>query len=278
MSSKGFVIYAEGEDYVRQAYLCAMSIKASNNKYPVSIVTSDNVPSEYNWVFDWIVEVPWYKATDSRFKTEHRWKMYHATPYDQTLVLDGDTLVLDDQEPFWEFLDNYDLYFPCRVFDYRNEKIDEETNPYRAAFRENDLPNFYNAVHYFRKSDLAHTFYEWVELVTKNWELFYGNFCKDHFPKEPSMDITTAIVSRILDIDDDISNRGYSAPYIKHMKPALQKWESTPDTWQTRVGVYLTDSLQLKVGNHLQTGVFHYTENDFVTAEIIRKYEQCLKK
>jgi hypothetical protein len=92
------------------------------------------------------------------------------------------------------------------------------------------------------------------------------------------MDITTAIVSRILDIDDDISNRGYSAPYIKHMKPALQGWEITPDKWQKYVGVYLTDNVQLKVGNHLQTGVFHYTENDFVTTDIIRKYEQCLKK
>jgi hypothetical protein len=273
MSSKGFLIYAEGKEYVTQAYLCALSIKASGNEYPVSIVTNDNLLKKQEKVFDKIIEIPWYELTNSRFKTEHRWKLYHATPYDQTIVLDSDVLVLDNQAPFWEFLDNYDLYFPCRVFSYRNELVNEETNPYRAAFRENELPNFYNAAHYFRKSELAHTFYDWVELVTKNWELFYGNFCKEHYPKEPSMDITTSIVSRILDIDDDISNRGYSAPYIKHMQPGLQGWESTPVTWQSRVGVYLTDSVQLKIGNHLQDGIFHYTENDFVTPEIIRKFE-----
>jgi hypothetical protein len=278
MNSRGFLIYAEGKEYVKQAYLCALSIKASGNKYPVSIVTSNKVLKKHEKAFDKIIKVPWYEASNSRFKSENRWKLYHATPYDQTIVLDSDILVLDNQESFWKFLDNYDLYFPCKVFNYRGNLVDEKMNPYRAAFRENDLPNFYNAVHYFRKSELAHTFYEWVELVTKNWELFYGNFCKEHYPTEPSMDITTSIVSRILDIDDDISNVGYSAPHIKHMKPALQDWESVPDLWQQRIGVYLTDDVRLKVGNHLQNGVFHYTENTFVTAEIIRKYEQCLKR
>ena len=278
MSSKGFLIYAEGEEYVKQAYLCAMSVCASHNDYPVSLVTCDTVPEEYSWIFDKIIDIPWYEATDSRFKTEHRWKLYHATPYDQTIVLDSDVLVLDDLLYFWEFLDNYNLYFPSNVFSYRNTLVDEATNPYRAAFRENSLPNFYNAVHYFRKGSLAHEFYAWVELVTKNWELFYGNFCKEHFPREPSMDITTAIVSRILDIDDDISNKIYSAPYITHMKPALQNWEYATETWQAKVGVYLTDFLQLKIGNHLQSGVFHYVENTFVSDEIIRKYELCLMK
>jgi len=278
MSNRGFLIYAEGEEYVEQAYLCAMSIHASLNSYPVSIVTSDTVPEEYEWIFDKIIKTPWYEQTESRFKTEHRWKLYHATPYEQTIVLDSDTLVLDDLATFWEFLDNYDVYFPARVFTYRNELIDEEANPYRVAFRENELPNFYNVVHYFRKSELAKEFYSWVELITQNWELFYGSFCKEHFPKEPSMDITTAIAARIMDVDDNISNQGYSAPHITHMKPAIQGWQASPFSWQNRVGVYVNESLDLKIGNHLQNGIFHYTENDFVKKDILRKYEQCLKK
>lgn len=275
MSSKGFLIYAEGEEYVKQAYLCAMSVMASHNMYPVSVVTND-LPEEYRWAFDEVIEIPWYTESDSRFKTEHRWKLYHASPYEQTIVLDSDILVLHDLEYFWDFLEDFHLYFPARVMTYRQEIVTSDY--YRKAFTDNDLPNFYNAVHYFRKSELAHEFYEWVELVTNNWELFYGNFCKEHFPKEPSMDITTAIVARIMDIDDEISNRGYSAPYIVHMKPAIQGWRTTPQTWQKKVGTYLTDDLQLKIGNHLQDTVFHYTENDFVTPEIIRKYEKCLNE
>lgn len=276
MSSKGFLIYAEGSTYIRQAYLCAMSIKASKNQHPTSIVTNDPVPEDYRWVFESIINVPWFKSTDSRFKTENRWQVYHASPYDQTIVLDSDVLVLHDLEYFWEFLENFDLYFPTRVFTYREELVDSDY--YRKAFTANSLPNFYNALHYFKKGPVAHKFYEWVELVTNNWELFYGNFCKEYYPKQPSMDITTAIVSRIMDIDDDISNAGYSAPHIVHMKPAIQEWETTPDKWQDVVGVYLTDECILKIGNHLQSTVLHYTENSFASDRIIRKYETCLTK
>lgn len=274
MNNKGFLIYAEGDEYVRQAYLCAMSIKATGNNYPVSIVTNDNVPSNYNWAFDQIIEIPWYEESDSRFKTENRWKLYHASPYEQTIVLDSDILVLHDLEYFWEFLDNYDIYYPTRVFTYR--KVLVTNDYYRKAFTANELPDFYNAVHYFRKSELAHEFFSWVELVTNNWELFYGNYCKEYYPEQASMDITTAIVSRIMDIDDDISNRGYSSPGIVHMKPAIQGWEVVPGAWQDCVGVYLTDDLVLKIGNHLQNTIFHYTENSFVTDRIIGKYEKCL--
>jgi hypothetical protein len=278
MINRGFLIYAEGADYVKQAYLCALSIQSAFNSYPISVVTNDTVPEEYKWVFDKIISIPWYEETSSRFKTEHRWKLYHATPYENTIVLDADTLVLDDLATFWDFLKNYEVYFPCRVFTYRNELVNEETNPYRGAFRDNELPNFYNAVHYFKKGETAKEFYAWVELITKNWELFYGSFCKNHFPKEPSMDITTAIASRIMDIDDDISNRGYSDPHVTHMKPGIQNWSSDPNKWQQKVGAYLTDDLKLKIGNYTQYGVFHYVENDFVTDEIIRKYETWLKR
>lgn len=278
MNSKGFLIYAEGREFVKQAYLCAMSILASGNQYPVSIVTNNKVPKKFSWVFDKIIDIPWYKKTSSRFKTENRWKLYHVSPYEQTIVLDSDTLVLDNQEAFWEFLDNYDLYFPSIVFDYRDKPVNESVNYYRKVFTENSLPNLYNVVHYFRKSELAHEYFRWVELVTNNWELFYGNYCQNHYPEQPSLDITASIVSKILNIDDDVTNAVYDAPYITHMKPFIQKWENPPNSWQEYVGVYFNNDMQLKIGNFLQTGVFHYTENNFVSDDIIRKYELCLKK
>ena len=49
---KGYVMVAMGDDYVRQACLCAMSIKKTQTINNVSIVTSDTVPEEYKSVFD----------------------------------------------------------------------------------------------------------------------------------------------------------------------------------------------------------------------------------
>lgn len=275
MQGKGFVIFAEGEEYVRQAYLAALSIRASDNKFPVSIVTSNTVSEKYGSVFDKIIEIPWYKPASSKLKTENRWKVYHATPYYETIVLDSDVLVLQDLEYFWNFVQNYNLYFPTRVFSYRKELI--TLDYYRKAFTANNLPNFYNAVHYFKKNDWTKQFFEWVELVNNNWELFYGHFCSEYYPKIPSMDVTTAIVAKILDCDNEISNQKQNSPEIVHMKPHIQGWKNLKTYWQDKVGVYLTPDLQLKIGNHRQDTIFHYTENDFVTDSIIEKYEKCLK-
>lgn len=276
MTTRGFVIFAEGDEYVRQAYLAALSIKASENEFPVSIITCNRVCKKYACIFDKIIPIPWYNANATRLKSENRWKIYHASPYEETIVLDSDILVLQNLDYFWNFLSNYDLYFPTKVFTYRKELVTSDY--YRKTFVVNNLPNFYNAVHFFKKCNRAKEFYSWVELVTNNWELFYGHFCKEYYPKEPSMDVTTAIVAKILDCETDIANFAQEMPEIIHMKSRIQNWKNPQTSWQDRVGVYLQEDLQLKIGNHRQDTIFHYTENNFATDDIIRKYENCLKQ
>ena len=41
MKSKGFVIFADGEAYVEQAYLAALSLTATDNAYPVTLITNN---------------------------------------------------------------------------------------------------------------------------------------------------------------------------------------------------------------------------------------------
>jgi len=60
------------------------------------------------------------------------------------------------------------------------------------------------------------------------------------------------------------------------MKPRIQGWYNPSATWQSRVGSYLTDSLELKIGNHAQSGIFHYTEKSFASEDKISKYEEVL--
>jgi len=183
---------------------------------------------------------------------------------------------LQNLDYLWSFFKNYDIYYPTRAFTYRKDLVTSDY--YRKAFTANNLPNVYNALHFFRKSDKSKEYYTLIELISNNWELFYGNFCKNAFPKKPSMDITCAIASKILDIDTEITNARQDMPMLVHMKPAIQGWENSISNWQDRVGVYLTSDLKLKIGNHLQDTVFHYTESNFVTDDIIGKYELCLKK
>lgn len=275
MNSKGFVIFAEGEQYLEQAYLCALSLYATENSFPVSVVTNQSTNHKHGQVFDKIIEIPWYTQAKSSLKSENRWKIYHATPYDETIVLDSDILVLQNLDYLWKSFSNYKIYYPTRVFTYRYEPVTSDY--YRKVFSTNNLPNLYNCLHYFRKSDFAKEFFAWVELITNNWELFYGHYCSEYYPKEPSMDVTTAIAAKILDCDNSISNSFSDIVQIVHMKSQIQNWKTPSSRWQDRVGVYLNEDTQLKIGNFQQNTVFHYTENDFLTEDKIRKYEQCFK-
>lgn len=274
--SKGFVVLAQNTDdidYIRQAYALALSIKHSQHVVDaVSIITNNVVPDNYRSVFDQVIEIPWGDASsDSRFKVENRWKIYHASPYEKTIVLDTDMLVLDDLASFWSTFENYDVYYTGKVLDYRNKIISNDY--YRKAFTANDLPSLYSGLHYFKKSDFAKEFYSWVELITNNWELFYGRFVSEHYPGRASMDVTAALAAKIMQVSDKVTNNQHDPVTFTHMKSRVQGWAEPSDSWMQSVAVYFDDACQLKIGNFQQQGVFHYTEKDFLTDKIVDKLE-----
>ena len=265
-------------DYVRQAYLCALSIRASNPGSKICLITNETLDEKTASVFDDVVEIPWEDAaSDSNWKVENRWKIYHACPYEETIVLDTDMLVLDDISVWWKFLQSKELYFTTQVLTYRGTPVTSEY--YRKAFRVHELPNVYAGLHYFKKSDFAHEFYKWLEIIMNNWELFYGQFAGGkYFQKWASIDVSAAIAIKILGIEEQVISKT-SYPNFVHMKNRCQDWWLfTTERWQDKVGVYLDRDCNLKIGSYKQNGVFHYTEKDFVTDEIVDIYEQYLEK
>lgn len=264
------------DDYIQQACTCAMSIRATNPDSKVCLITNDVVPARYQQLFDDIIEIPWGdKAKKTSWKIGNRWKIYHASPYNNTIVLDTDMLVLDDITKWWNFLQNRDLYYVSRVKTYRGNWITSDY--YRKSFKVHNLPNLYSGFHYFKKSEFAHEFYNNLELVMNNWELFQGQFAGGkYFQKDCSVDISSAIVAKILDCSERITSNNEHPTFV-HMKSRAQDWtKSTSDSWQDTVGVYLNSDLQLKIGNYQQHGVFHYTEKNFLTTYINQTYETYL--
>jgi hypothetical protein len=279
--TKGYVVLAQNTDtidYVKQAYALALSLKLSQQSMSnVSIITDDVVPEEYKSVFENIIPIPWGDAAvDSRFKVENRWKIYHASPYDQTVVLDTDMLVLDDLGSFWDTFENYDVYYTGKVQDYRNNTVTSDY--YRKAFSANQLPNLYSGLHYFKKGEFAKEFYSWVEIITNNWELFYGHFVSEHYPDRASMDITAALAAKVMDVAEKVTNVRHDPVTFVHMKSRIQGWTEPTDSWMQSVAVYFDDACELKIANYRQQGIFHYTEKDFLTDKIVLKLEAlCLK-
>lgn len=271
--SKGFLVFAQNTDtvnYLEQAYALALSIKFSQKQEnSISIVTNDIVPDKYKGLFDQIIPIPWYKD-GNRYHSENRWKLYHVTPYDETIVLDTDMLLLEDVSEWWSYCSNHNLKFCSKVKNHKNEIVVDTF--YRKAFLENNLTNPYYALHYFKKSDIAYEFFKTLEFVCNNWEWCYTKFAPNEYQNWLSMDLATAIAIEITGRYECVNDVCSPLEFV-HMKPLLQGWDYTPSNWQNTVHALLTKKGDLVVGNIKQVKLFHYVEKDFLTSKVIERLE-----
>jgi hypothetical protein len=271
--SKGFLVLAQNTNetnYVQQAYALALSIKSSQKVIKnISLVTNDNVPTEYVSIFDKIIPIPFEDTqTPSRYRVENRWKLYYATPYDETIVLDTDMLLLEDINNWWDYCSNYDIKFCSRIKNYKNEIVIDKV--YRKTFISNNLSNPYFALHYFKKNQIAFEFYKVLEFVVNNWEWCWSNFAPKDYQNWVSMDLATAVAIEIFNFEiDDLNPMEFV-----HMKSHLQNWNTSEESWQDCVFYNFGDGLT--VGNIKQYKIFHYIENDFLSPQLIKKLEELV--
>lgn len=265
---KGYLILAQNskDDYIEMAAFLAMSIKITQSEIKsVSLVTDipDAVPHHYRDIFDKIIEIPWYDdAIESDWKIENRWKLYHVTPYNETIILDADMLFLTDVSYRWRYLEkNHDLFITNCVQTYRNELVTNDF--YRKTFTRNKLPNTYSAYTYFKKTDMCLEFWKWVELICKNWKQFYQNLLPENKPQHLSIDVAFALAVKIMGIEDKVFAKN-EYPTFTHMKGAVQNWQQHIDQWNVYIDSYFTNEMAVKIGNFHQRGILHYTEKDFL--------------
>jgi hypothetical protein len=272
--SKGFLVLAqntEDTDYVKQAYALALSIKFSQTEIKnISLITNNDVPDNYKWVFDNILPIPWYKE-GNRYQAENRWKFYHVTPYDETIILDTDMLLLEDIKEWWSYCSNHDLKFCSRIKNHKNDITIDTVH--RKAFIVNKLTVPYFALHYFKKTTPAYEFYKTLEFVCNNWEWCYTKFAPEEYQNWLSMDLATAIAVEITGMYDS-STDTCSPLEFTHMKPGIQNWDMPTISWQDGVHAILTTRGDLVVGNIRQSKLFHYIEQNFLTDKIIERLER----
>jgi len=273
--SNGYLIFAQNSkvDYLKQAAALSASLKINGNSQPVSVVTNDVVPAEYQVLFDQIIPIPWGDSSKhSEWKVENRWKLYHISPYEHTVVLDSDVLVTENITQAWDFLLDYDLFFTSQVYDFKSRPVVDTV--YRKTFIENRLPNLYFGFHYFKKSTLAKEFYSQLEDVVKNYQEYYQVYTPNNTQSFVSMDVSSAIAAKILQIEYLITcSRVQPAKFI-HMKPELQGLATKFSKWSTVLPLDFDEGLT--IGTYPQRGIFHYVEDDFLSDELFNKLCQQL--
>jgi hypothetical protein len=271
--SKGHLIFAQNSDYdyVKQAYALALTIKKHNQINSVCLVTNDIVPDSYKHVFDYIVGIPFDdESQNSLWKIENRWKLFHASPFEETMVYDSDMLLFDSNDSWWKYFKDKDVVLTNSVLDYRGNVIHDVF--LRKAFTQNDLPNVYFGFHYFRKTDRAYQFYKCLKQIVKNWKKMYDIYTPVSTQRFCSMDISAAIATKMLGAENEFVMPSYFPTFV-HMKKELQSWSSFSNSWRKSVIINFDIHGRLKISNYLQSTLFHYTEPEFLTDDVIKILE-----
>lgn len=167
--NRGFVILAQNTDevdYVKCATLLAKSIKKHMPNESVAIVTDNTVESD---IFNHVIPLPKGDlAPGSKWKLVNDYQVYEASPYEYTIKLEADLIITRDISYWFDVLSYRDLVVSSTIRNFRGEV--SENMFYRKFITDNKLPNVYNAITYFKKSDTSNEFFLLVQNIFDNWE------------------------------------------------------------------------------------------------------------
>ena len=175
--NKGYLVIAQNSkhDYVRMSYALALSIAITQKKVRKLSIAVDKdtvVPEKYKTVFDQVIQIPFEDDAElSEWKINNKWKYYHITPYDHTVILDCDMLFTRDVGHWWDYFLQRDITACCNIKTFRNELADNSS--YRQTFIHNQLPDVYTAFFHFNKnSDAVYEYFKLVEHIFRNYDTF----------------------------------------------------------------------------------------------------------
>lgn len=253
--NRGFIILAQNTtkvDYVKCAAALAKSIKRVMPGESISLVTSNNVSKEHIKFFDNIIPLP-YGDIDSTsdWKLSNDWQVYEASPYEYTIKLEADMYMPKDIRYWWDVLKDREIVISTTIRNFKQEISD--CRVYRAFIDDNNLPDCYNAITYFKKSELSKEFFDLVRHIFENWSEF-RKIMKCKIDEPPTTDWVYAIVSHLLG-KDKTTLPTFTDMSMVHMKQFING-TYTEDWTDTFVYEFLDD--HIRINTVPQMYPFHY--------------------
>jgi hypothetical protein len=269
----GFLTVAcntEQTDYLQLAYLQALNVKKTqkNNRYAVVVdqKTLTKVTDAHRKIFDYVIESP--NHTFGPYGTEAF--VFELTPFKETIKLESDLLFTRSIDHWIQAFRLRDMVLSTGCRNYRQELSD--VRKYRKTFDDNNLPDVYNGLMYFRFTKTARDFFDIAKRIYSNWNNIV-NELKNCRESVPSTDIVFALAARI--VGEELCTLP-SADFVNfvHMKPAINKFND--DMSFDEVFVTEFDQGMIRINNINQYHPLHYYNKNFITDELIEFYEQQL--
>jgi hypothetical protein len=255
--SQGIVVIAQNTadtNYIKCAEVLGKQLKKLMPNIHTSLITNDVDDSKY---FDNVIALP-YGDLDihGKWKLVNDWQVFEASPYDYTIKLEADLYLTHSIDYYFDVCKQRDVVVCTKIRDFKQSISNERF--YRKFIDDNNLPDVYNSITYFNKSDFAQKFFEIVKDVFTNWKYYRENLkCK--ITEEASTDWVYAIACHIMGVEKTtLSN--FDSMSMVHMKQFINKL--TLEDW-TKELVYEITQDGLKVNTIPQMYPFHYHIKDF---------------
>jgi len=250
--NKGFVIMAQNTEktsYTKCAETLKKSILRVMPDANVTIITTEMLPHGD-------------QAKDSDWKLINDWQVYEASPYDYTIKLEADMYVPRNIDHWWDVLKDRDVVVSSTIRNFKQQISDVRV--YRRFIDDNDLPDVYNAITYFKKSDTAQEFFNLVKEIFTNWEE-YKKILKCNPDELATTDWVYSLASHIIGIEKTTLPT-FTEMSMIHMKSYIN---NTPTENWTDTFVYECLPDQIRIQTIPQLYPLHYHIKNFCDKIII---------
>ena len=230
LAERGYLIPAIGDQYVACANKLADSIRTFHPAANVTILTKDLLPFGDQGGY----------AND--------WQVFHTSPYRQTIKLEADMICASPIDHWWTLFERRDVVIRQGARNFYDQPA--QSRYYRKIFDQNNLPDVYNAITYWRLSNTAKEFFDLVKLIFDHWE-DYKKILK--FPDDyATTDVVYAIAAQIIGPENVTLPLGLG-PTIVHMKQYINPIQG--NDW-TKELTWENDPF--RINTVAQWGLVHY--------------------
>ena len=249
LAERGYLIPAvntPGVSYIRCAIALAQSIHRFHPNASVTLLTNEQIELPE---FDHVITLP--HGDQGGYAND--WQVFEASPYRETVKLEADMILASNFDHWWTMFEHRDVVISQGCRDYYNNI--STSRHYRKFIDENQLPDVYNAITYWRLSNTAREFFDLVRSIFEHWDEFRRlvKFAES----TPSTDFVYAMAAEIMGRELVTLPIGYG-PTIVHMKRHIIG--TTGEDW-TRELVWEQDPLRIQT--IAQWGMFHYHIKDW---------------
>lgn len=234
---------AQGDDYVKCAKALERSIKNVMPDANVTIITTEMLPHGD-------------QAIDTDWKLQNDWQVYEASPYEYTIKLEADMYLPKSIDYWWDVLKDRDVVVSTTARNFKQEIT--PVRAYRRFIDDNKLPDTYNGLTYFKKSERAEQFFKVVRDIFENWDE-YRAILKCNKDELATTDWVYALACHIIGVEHTTLPNFKDMSMI-HMKQFIN---GTPSEDWRDVLVYEILPNVLRVNTIPQMYPFHYHLKDF---------------